>query len=80
MSGTVYDLVWDRYGKRDDESFMRRLRGSMVTHGITQADLSKRSGYHPTHICRWMGGKVVPSLETKLVLDEALDQLIRGAG
>lgn len=74
---TVYDLVWARYGKRTDEQFMRELRATMRTHGITQADLSKRSGYHPTHICRWMGGKVGPSLETKLVLDEALDRLVK---
>lgn len=74
---TVYDLVWARYGKRSEETFMRDLKATMRTNGITQADLSRRSGYHPTHICRWMGGKVAPSMETKIVLDEALDCLIK---
>ncbi len=78
MSGTVYEMVWNRYGKRTDEKFMRDLRATMQVNDITQSALAQRSGYHPTHICRWMGGKVIPSLETKLVLDEAIDQLVQG--
>lgn len=77
---SLYDLVWSRYGhKGESEDFIKDLRSRMKTHGIIQADLARRSGLHEPHISRWLNGKTDPTLETKLILDEAVDALIEEA-
>lgn len=50
----------------------------MRVHGISQFKVAKRSGFHPTHVSRWMNGHVKPTLETMVKLDEALMLLIEG--
>lgn len=80
MARKLYTLVRDRYGSTGSEEFIRMLKSRMKTHGITQADLARRSGFQEPHISRWFNLKVEPQLETKMVLDEALDLLIEEAG
>jgi len=43
---------------------------------ITQADLSRVSGYGRGILNRWLRGRVEPPLHAKLVIDEALERLV----
>ncbi len=45
-------------------------------YGISKRALALRSGLCYTHVLKVLNGKVRPRLETMLLLDEALDQLI----
>jgi transcriptional regulator with XRE-family HTH domain len=58
---------------------MRSVRRRMADHGISQAELARRSGIEAPNICAYMRGRVKPSLRTMLVLDEALSELINEA-
>lgn len=71
-----FDEVHRRY--RRPAAFILELRSRMRLHGITQGQLARRSGFSPSHITRWLGENrsVVPSLETMIILDEAMEQLI----
>lgn len=71
---TLYKEIRSRYGNVGE--YVRRVRGSLVTWGITQRELAVRSGYEETHVSRWLRRRVDPSLETMLRLDEALEELI----
>ena len=71
---TLYERVWSRYGR--DSGFLPRIRSQMITHGIPQAALARRAGCQESHLSRWLNGHVTPNLENRLILDEALDQLI----
>lgn len=73
-----YDEIHERYA--DPAAFVKRVKSKMQLHGITQADLARRSGFPPTHVSRWLGPSRThkPSMETMTVLDEALDHLIAG--
>lgn len=70
-----------RYGNAAE--LMAKIRGWMKQHGIKQSDLSRVSGYNPSHICRWLSTKpttqVVPNLETRMNLAEAVEELISEA-
>lgn len=72
----LYAVIRDRYG--DPAEFVRRLKSTMILHGISQNMLALRSGYHRSHVSRWMSGKVTPNLETMLNMDEAIECLISG--
>lgn len=50
----------------------------MAEHRISQAALARRSGFGKERISRWLSGKVEPSLESMVQLDEALSQLTEG--
>lgn len=73
---TLYATVWETYGRGDAANFVRRLKLLMRQHRVSQADLARVSGFHPTHVSRWLSGRVAPSLESKLMLDEALDIIV----
>jgi len=78
MSKTLYERVWSRYGKDSGEDFIKSLRSQMLTHGVSQGLLARRSGFDEARISRWVnrrGGE--PQLRTKLILDETMDQIIR---
>jgi len=72
----VYAHVWERYGRKGTFTFVRALKDRMEEHGVSQGKLARRTGFHPTHVSRWLREVVPASLETKLILDEALDQII----
>lgn len=76
MSG-LYDVIASRYG--DPQAFVRRLKSTMLLHGITQGQLARKSGHDRANITNWLGGGKRPSLKTMVTLDEALDELIQGA-
>lgn len=71
---SFYEEVHRRYG--DPTLFVERLNKKRETHGISRGALAKRAGLQATHVSRWLGGRVTPSMETMVVLDEALDRLI----
>lgn len=73
MSG-LYDVIASRYG--DPAAFVRRLRSTMLLHGVTQGQLARRSGYHRPDITHWLSGNRRPSMKAMVTLDEALDSLI----
>jgi hypothetical protein len=72
----LFEEVHARYG--DAEVFVRELQRTMVRHGVTQGQLAERSGYPAPRISEWLGvnRRHRPSLETRLILDEALLCLI----
>lgn len=72
----VYDEVWARYKRVPVRGeWARKLRSRLQAAGISQGQLSRESGYDASHVSRWLGGRVEPALEAKLVLDEAFDRL-----
>lgn len=72
----LYSIIQERYG--NPATFIRRVKATMAEHEISQAALARRAGYSATNVSRWLNGLVTPSLETMLILDEALAQLVRG--
>lgn len=73
-----FDEIHARY--HDADEFVRKLKSRMALHGITQGVVARRSGFHPTHISRWIGKRrsVKPTMETMVLLDETLERLIQG--
>lgn len=67
-----------RYGNVN--GFLNLIRNAMRNTGTTQADLARRSGYNPSHICRWLSQKettrVEPTLETRMVLAETMEEIL----
>ena len=60
----------------DPETYMRRLRITLDTHGISHARLARQMEVCPTQLSRWMAERVRPSMESMLRMDEALDALL----
>lgn len=73
-----FDEVHRRYG--DPKAFIRSYRHRMRLHGISQAQIAARSGFLAVNVSYWLGksARRVPSMESMVVLDEALEQLIKG--
>jgi len=73
---TIYDDVWARYRRKPVRGeWARGLRSRLKAAHVTQGQLSRESGYDPSHVSRWISGHVEPTLEAKLVLDEAFDRI-----
>jgi transcriptional regulator with XRE-family HTH domain len=74
------DIIRERYG--DPERFIEEIRGQMRLHRITQGQLAARLGCSRSHVSRWFTtnphSRARPSLEARVQIDEALDQLISG--
>ena len=73
---TFFDEIYRRYG--DPEAFVKKVRDRLELYDISQNQLAKRTGYHPTHVSRWLRLKVVPSMESMVRMDEALERLVEG--
>lgn len=58
--------------------YMGLLQAQMQAFGISQGVLAERSGFDPPRVSRWLRMKVRPSLETMVILDEAMDRITRG--
>lgn len=70
-------LLTNRYG--DVGAWREDVRRLMREHKITQTMLATRAGYpDPTTISKWLRGRVRPTLESRLIVDEALRELIEG--
>lgn len=76
MSG-LYDIIASRYG--DPQAFVRRLKSTMLLHGITQGQLARRSGHDRANITNWLGGRKRMAMQTMVTLDEAVDSIIQGS-
>lgn len=76
MSG-LYDVIASRYG--DPTAFVRRLKSTMLLHGITQGQLARRSGHARPNVTNWLNGAKRPEMKTMATLDEALDSLLNEA-
>jgi transcriptional regulator with XRE-family HTH domain len=70
-----FDEVHARYG--DPKAFTKKLRQSMVLHGITQGAVASRSGFQPSDLSRWLNMRVTPDMATMVILDETLETLIK---
>lgn len=62
------------------ETFMQRLHQTLSAHGIPHAKLAWYAGVCPTQLSRWMRGRSEPTLESLLLLDEALGKALYGSG
>ncbi len=58
-------------GKFDDQ-----LRRYVLTSGLSQRELCRRTGLDPAHVCRWLQGKEGLSLRTVTAICEALDLML----
>lgn len=67
-----------RYG--NVEVFLNLIRAAMKKTETSQAELARRSGHNPSHICRWLSEKettrVIPTLETRMVLAETMEEIL----
>ena len=68
-----------RYGNVED--FLEVIRKAMSFTGTSQAELARRTGYNPSHVCRWLSLKeetqVIPSLETRMVIAETMEEIVQ---
>lgn len=55
---------------------MLNLSLTLEAYSISKRQLALRAGLCYTHVLKVLGGGVRPQLETMLVLDEALEQLV----
>lgn len=77
MREKLYTSIWERYGPPGDPyKFLQYLLEQMRQHHITQQALADRAGISPTQVNRWLRWAVVPSLQSLVILDEALDQIV----
>ena len=56
--------------------FVQGIRNDLLVYGISKRALALRSGLCYTHVLKVLSGSVTPRLETMLVMDEALEQLV----
>lgn len=71
----LYDQIHRRYGR--PVQFMAAVRAALTASETTQAELSRFSGYSPTHVTKWVNGKVLPSMRTLAILDESMQRILR---
>lgn len=78
MSRIFYDEIHRRY--RKPRAFITQLKAKMELHGVSQAAVARVSGFHPTNVSRWLGEneRVLPTMETMVILDETVDRIIEG--
>ncbi|MDR7461757.1 MAG: helix-turn-helix transcriptional regulator [Armatimonadota bacterium] len=74
----LIEILDERYG--DPERFTRSVREWLRAHRISQADLARATGYTPPMVSRWLNLRTVPSLRAMLVMDEAIDVILRERG
>ena len=55
------------------QSFSKRLKDIMESHGVLQADLAKKTGITETTISRYCNGKRIPNIEALVKIAKALD-------
>ena len=68
------DLLDQRYGT--PATFVGRVRQTIWDADISVTELAEEAGYDLGNVSRWLNLRVVPSLRTMLVLDEALERLL----
>jgi transcriptional regulator with XRE-family HTH domain len=72
---SLYDLIASRYG--DPAAFVRRLKSTMLLHGITQGELARVSGYDRSTITHLLSQRRRPSMEAMVTLDEAIEAILK---
>lgn len=70
------DSIQARFGTPAE--FIDRLKAALALHNIRHAHLAREAGVCPTQISRWFSGRVKPSLETMIRLDNALTRVLYG--
>jgi transcriptional regulator with XRE-family HTH domain len=70
----AYEQAIHRYGNA--VAFVVELAASMSRHGITQAQLARRTGINAQQLNRYLRGAAQPSIWTMINLDEALFELM----
>jgi adenylate kinase family enzyme len=78
----LYEQVWKRYSPA--HQFLEYVDRALEEHGITQAALAERIDVSSSLLCEWLQwGRLrgrsnhrKPTLQSLVLIDEALDQLI----
>jgi len=65
-----------RYG--DPTTFLNKVKTQLALHNIAQARLAIAAKVCPTQMSRWFTGRVDPTLESMMRIDEALTELLYG--
>ncbi|MGE0278310.1 MAG: helix-turn-helix transcriptional regulator [Nitrospiraceae bacterium] len=73
-SEDLNDEIERRYGNPED--FISSCRLALQDAGLTQTALAAEAGFDLGHVNSWLNGRVVPSVKTMLILDEALERLL----
>lgn len=71
---SIYQAALQSVG--NPQTFSRRLDRTLRAHGISHARLARAANVCPTQLSRWMNGRAIPSLESMLALNDALDRVL----
>ena len=71
---TTYDELQRRYG--DPARFVKGFKLRLAFARITQLKFARECGFDYTQLNRWLSGRVMPSWESMLRLDDALDRMM----
>lgn len=72
---TLYEQIRDAYGQPD--VFLTNLHARMKAMRVTQNILARRAGIGHEMLSRYFRRRKVPSLETMVLLDEAMSRIER---
>ena len=78
VSARLNERIARRYGRPD--RFVEKIRLGLSGFDISKRALALRSGLCYTHVLKVLSDSVTPRLETMLLLDEALEQLVNDWG
>lgn len=73
---SVYEIAKEHVG--DPDTFAERLVERMARHGLSHARVAIAANMAPTQLYRYIRGVAVPSLESMLRLDDAVERAIYG--
>lgn len=73
---SIYQAALQSVG--EPRTYAMRLSTTLRSHGISHSQLALKAGVCPTQLSRWMAGRSVPSLESMLKMNEALDRVLEG--
>ena len=72
----LFQQVRERYG--NTTAFLAGVEAMLTRQGLTRKALADRAGVNPGQVTRWLNGHNVPTIESMLLIDEAMHQLIFG--
>jgi transcriptional regulator with XRE-family HTH domain len=76
---SLFDQIVQRFGSDSNaDRFVETMRHRMTLYGISKCKLAQASGYDVGTVRRWLNGRKSPRLQTRIVLSEALDDLVSG--
>lgn len=73
-SEDLNDEIEERYG--NPATFLSQVKATLKARKITQTALAAEAGLDLGHVNSWLNSRVVPTVKTMLILDEALERLL----